>query len=231
VQDTPIDLPAILGSFGGEVRLFPLPNLVLFPDGFAPLKVFEDRYVSMVQDALADDGLIAMALLQPGWETDYQGNPEIHPVVCIGKILRSKSLPSGKYDVLLYGLVRARIVEEIASYPYRRATVEILDDVAPTIHAEEIARNVRRALDLVPGRKSVIWEMRRMANQLRGIDSTAGRYADAVANASDLPKEALYEVLAEPDVLQRFELLIGHLESRAAEGAPAVPDGGDPRWN
>ncbi len=224
-------MQGILRDFDGEVRLFPLPNLVLFPDGFAPLKVFEDRYVQMVQDALSDDGLIGMALLQPGWEADYQGNPEIHPVVCLGKILRSKNLPSGKYDILLYGLFRARIVEEIAAYPYRRAQVQVLDDFAPTMHAEQIAKNMRRALDLVPGRKSVIWEMRRMANQLRGVDATAGRYADAVANASDLQPADRYELLAETDVLRRLERLIELLETRAYAGAPQTPPGTIPHLN
>ena len=52
-----------------------------------------------------------------------------------------------------------------------------------------------------------------------------------MAHASDLPKEALYEVLAETDVLRRFDLLIHHLETRAAEGAPKVVGGADPRLN
>lgn len=231
MQDTPIDIPKILRNFEGEVSLFPLPNLVLFPDGFAPLKVFEDRYVKMVQDSVEADGLIGMGLLKSGWESDYQGNPEIHDVVCIGKILRYKHLPSGKYDVLLYGLLRARILEELPSYPYRRALVELMDDVAPREEAEAIARNMRRALDLVPGRKTVIWEMRRMASQLRGVDASASRYADAVANASDLQPGDRYELLAESDVLRRLERLIELLETRAYADAPQLPPGTIPNLN
>jgi len=232
VQTSPIDLPGILANFKGEVRLFPLPNLVLFPDGFAPLKVFEKRYIQMVEDAKDDDGLIAMALLQPGWESDYDGNPPIQPVVCIGTMLRHQKLPSGKYDVLLYGLVRARIIEEMPmDKPYRTARVEIQEDRALPVEAEAIARGVRRALAMVPGRRSVIWEMRRMANQLRGLDATPGRYADAVANASDLQHDDRYQLLAEPDVLQRLTRLIHMLEERAYTGAPHVPPGTDPSLN
>ena len=120
---------------------------------------------------------------------------------------------------------------EIGTFPYRQATVEVQDDLAPPIHAETIARHVRRALDMVPGRQSVIWEMRRMANQLRGIDSTAGRYADAVANASDLQPEDRYELLAECDVLRRLERLIAMLEERAYTAAPAAPPGTQPNLN
>ena len=231
MHGAPIDMAEILATFRGEVRLFPLPNLVLFPDSFAPLKVFEKRFVKLVDDAKDDDGLVGMALLKPGWEDDYQGDPPIHPIVCIGRMLRQQRLPSGNYDVLLYGLFRARIVEELASEPYRRARVEILEDRALPVQAETIAKRMHRALDLVPGRKSVIWEMRRMANQLRGIDATPGRYADAVANASDLQHEDRYQLLAEADVLRRLEQLIEMLEVRAYTGAPRTPRGTRPDLN
>ena len=227
----PIDIDQIKRDFRGEVRVFPLPNLVLFPDGFAPLKVYEDRYVKLVRDAADDDRLVAMALLEPGWESDYQGNPSVFPTVCIGRILRYRQLPSGKYDALLYGLFRARVRKELGTYPYRRAEVEIMDEVAPPTHAETIARRVRRVLDLVPGRRSVIWEMRRMATRLRGIDAAAGRYADAVADASDLHPGDRYELLAEQDVLRRLERLIEMLENRAYTGTPSIPPGTEPGWN
>lgn len=231
VQGAPIDMDEILSSFRGEVRLFPLPNLVLFPDSFAPLKVFENRFVRLVEDAKEDDGLIGMALLRPGWEDDYKGNPPIQPIVCVGKILRQQQLPSGNFDVLLYGLFRARIVEELECESYRTARVDVIADRTLPIQAETIAKRMHRALDLVPGRKSVIWEMRRMANQLRGIDSTPGRYADAVANASDLQHEDRYQLLAEPDVLRRLEQLIRMLEERAYTGSPPTPRGTNPELN
>ncbi len=231
MDHTPIDMQAIRSDFRGEVRLFPLPNLVLFPDGFAPLKVFEKRYVKLIEDASEDDGLVALATLKPGWEADYKGSPPIHPIVCVGKMLRQQQTPTGKYDVLLYGLMRARILEERPTSPYRTARVELLDDRALPVQAEAIAQRMQRALDLVPGRKSVIWEMRRMANQLRGIDAAPGRYADAVANASDLQHEDRYQLLAEQNVLHRLERLIHMLEERAYTGAPHAPDGTDPSLN
>jgi Lon protease-like protein len=227
----PLDLADILDDFRGIARLFPLPSLVLFPDSLAPLNVFEPRYLEMVRDALPDDGLIATALLKPGYEAEYLGTPAVHPVVSIGKILRPRSKPNGHIEMLLYGIARARVLEEIPSQPFRRARVEILPDVLEPGEAEAVAVRMRRALDLVPGRQATIWGLRHMAEQLRGVDGTPGRYADAVAHASDLPKEALYEVLAEPNVLRRFDRLIAHLESRAVEGAPRAPLPSDPRFN
>ncbi len=66
-------------DFGGTSRLFPLPNLVLFPHVMQPLHVFEPRYREMLQDALTGDHLITMAILEPGWEKNYEGRPAVSP--------------------------------------------------------------------------------------------------------------------------------------------------------
>src|SRR5262249_36873339 len=126
--------PTSLGDFSGTARLFPLPNLVLFPYVIQPLHIFEPRYRRLMADALADDRLMAMALLKPGWEGDYHKRPAIHPVVCLGKIFKEERLADGRYNLLLHGLARARVLEELpAEKPYRSARVELLADVP--VHA------------------------------------------------------------------------------------------------
>src|SRR5690242_6561563 len=95
-----------------RVPLFPLPNVVLLPRAILPLHIFEDRYKQMTADALAGNRQIAMALLKPGWERDYYQAPQIEPEVCVGTILSHEKLPDGKYNFLLQGQVRARIVKE-----------------------------------------------------------------------------------------------------------------------
>jgi Lon protease-like protein len=77
---------SILAAFGGTVRLFPLPNLVLYPQVVQGLHIFEPRYRQLTADAVAADGLMALALLRPGWEMDYEGRPAIHRVACLGKV-------------------------------------------------------------------------------------------------------------------------------------------------
>ncbi|MEX0979385.1 MAG: LON peptidase substrate-binding domain-containing protein, partial [Pirellulales bacterium] len=81
------DLAFQAEQFSGKARLFPLPNLVLFPHVIQPLHVFEPRYVAMFKDAMEDDRLIAMSLLEPGWEGDYEGRPPVAPVACLGRII------------------------------------------------------------------------------------------------------------------------------------------------
>src|SRR5947209_790301 len=126
------------------VSLFPLPNVVLFPRAVLPLHVFEERYKAMIADALRGDRQIAMALLRPGWEKNYHGKPAIEPVVCVGKILTHERLPDGRYNFLLQGHTRARLVRELESdRPYRLAELELLpEDPAMEIDLDEDRRRI-----------------------------------------------------------------------------------------
>src|SRR5947207_4199041 len=108
--------------------LFPLPNVVLFPNVFLPLHVFEPRYREMVADAIAGDRMIGMVLLQPGWEHDYEGRPPVYPIGSSGVITHFERLTDGRYNIMLRGLERFRILEEDNSRVYRRATVQRLAD-------------------------------------------------------------------------------------------------------
>ena len=111
------------------IPLFPLPNVVLFPGVFLPLHIFEERYRALTRDALAGDRIIGMTLLRPGFEGDYEGRPPIYPVGCAGVISHSDRLPDGRYNIVLLGLSKFRIVEELADSEYRRARVEPLTEV------------------------------------------------------------------------------------------------------
>ena len=104
--------------------LFPLPNVVLFPNVFLPLHIFEPRYREMVADALASDRMIGMVLLRPGWDRDYEGRPPIYSVGCSGVLTHNERLPDGRYNIVLRGIERFRILEEDQALSYRRAAVE-----------------------------------------------------------------------------------------------------------
>ena len=75
-----------------SIPVFPLPNVVLFPNVFLPLHIFEPRYRQMVDDALTGDRIIGMVLLRPGWEADYEGRPPVYPIGCAGVITHAERL-------------------------------------------------------------------------------------------------------------------------------------------
>ena len=127
--------------------IFPLPNVVLFPNVFLPLHIFEPRYREMTADALKSDRMIGMVLLRPGWQREYEGRPAVYPVGCSGVITHSEELPDGRYNIVLRGVERFRILEEDDRLSYRRARVEHWPEAA--CHAEDTAaiRRQRAKLD------------------------------------------------------------------------------------
>lgn len=113
-----------------RVPLFPLPDVVFFPETVLPLHVFEARYRRMVADCLDGDRRLAVVRLRPGWEKDYEGRPPVHEVACVGEILQAELLPDGRSNILLDGRLRVRIEGEDASgdRPYRVAQARPLRD-------------------------------------------------------------------------------------------------------
>ena len=120
------------------IPLFPLPNVVLFPGVFLPLHIFEERYRALTRDALAGDRIIGMTLLRPGFEGDYDGRPPIYPVGCAGVISHSDRLPDGRYNIVLHGISKFRIVEEMTDGEYRRARVDALTELTDAPGQREI---------------------------------------------------------------------------------------------
>ena len=107
------------------IAVFPLPNVVLFPDVMLPLHIFEPRYRQMVRDTHdKTPALIGMALLRGDWQEQYEGRPEIFPVCCVGEMVRMVPLPDGRFNILLKGLRECRIKEELAGKMYREAVIE-----------------------------------------------------------------------------------------------------------
>jgi Lon protease-like protein len=206
-----------LSGFAGLVRLFPLPDLVFFPQVMQPLHIFEPRYRQMTADALAGDRLIALVLSKPCWEADYAGSPPVHAVACLGKIVADQKTDDGRYNILLRGLSRIQIVHEIPhGKAYRKAKVELLAEV-PVADALAERRLRRKLARLVPhlfrGQQNLKDQFRKL---LRSSDLTLGALCDICAFASDLDVEFKQALLEELEVEQRLIRLLEHLETTSA---------------
>ncbi len=118
----------LVGEFA--LPIFPLPNVVFFPKTRLPLHIFEPRYRSMVADALEGERRIGILLLQPGWEVDYLGAPPVHTIGTLGVIEQAAKLDDGRFNIVLDGLVRFRILEEVSQRPYRVARVVAAPEAA-----------------------------------------------------------------------------------------------------
>jgi uncharacterized protein len=130
------------------IPIFPLPNVVLFPNVFLPLHIFEPRYRAMVADAVRGDRIIGMTLLQPGFEADYERRPPIYPIGCAGVITHSEPLADGRFNIVLRGMEKFRITAEDTSRTYRLATVEALPETLTEADRIEV-RQKRLRLEAV----------------------------------------------------------------------------------
>jgi Lon protease-like protein len=205
---------ASLADFSGITRLFPLPNLVFFPHVLQPLHIFEARYRQMTADALASDRLIALVLLQSGWEADYEGRPAVHPVACLGRILAEQRLDDGRYNILLRGLCRVGLTEEMDQGKlYRSARVQLIEDVA--VPQGEEARLRRRVKKVVARWFPAQGGVREQFRQLLRGDLSLGALADIIAFALPLDLDLKQELLEEPRASQRIRRLLDYLETHS----------------
>ncbi|MBI4887634.1 MAG: LON peptidase substrate-binding domain-containing protein [Acidobacteria bacterium] len=131
------------------IPIFPLPNVVLFPNVFLPLHIFEPRYRAMVADALDGDRIIGMVLLQPGHDADYEGRPPVFPIGCAGVVTHAEPLADGRFHIVVRGLERFRISREDGSRAYRLAHVDPMPEAVADDDRSELRRHRRRLEALI----------------------------------------------------------------------------------
>jgi uncharacterized protein len=222
-------LRALLGGAVGALKVFPLPDVVVFPGAPAPFHVFEPRYRAMVADALGGDRLFAVATLRPGAQASAERAP-VFPVAGAGFVEADERLEDGRFNVLLRGVARVRLAEEFlgTGKPYREFRVEILDDVyppgGPAALAAEVSALERFVLELAR-RSPADSGTRDLADAVARMRVPA-RICDAVAAALVSDTTTRIELLEEQDVSRRLARVVGEvasllLESPARSGSPA----------
>lgn len=208
-----------------RVGLFPLPDITLLPCQLMPLHVFEPRYRKLIADTLAQGRLLAVPRLVPGYESDYHGNPAVHPLCGVGQIVEHEMLPDGRYNVLLRGIGRIEILNEWPSQPYRTARAQgLVDRPSSTVvshnslHAEVQRLGERLLSRLAKPESTLIFSAFRAASAL-------GEQSPYLAGAFvDDPQER-QALLEELDPVQRLIKLHQLLQVRAdAEGSAAASD-------
>lgn len=216
-----------------EIPIFPLPNVVFFPKTLLPLHIFEPRYRKMVEDALNNSNRIGIVLLKDGWQQDYFGAPEVHLIGCVGDIQYSEKLDDGKYNIMLYGLSRVRILNFVQEKPYRIAKVEYLKDsnfdhegFNLNYETENFIRLVQEYLEEM-GVENLDELLKLQSHSLESIMNQIA----SVLDMSIQEKQSLLEI----DSLEaRYEQLTKIIKDKLtvlkiAKSVKIVPD--DPEWN
>lgn len=202
---------------GDRIPLFPLPNVVHFPHTLLPLHIFEPRYRAMTEAALEGDRRLGMALLKPGWDQDYQGNPPVYDVVGVGRVVHDERLPDGRFNLWLQGQGRGRILEIVSDHPYRTARVEMLEDRAAS---DDAVPEMRRRLEAMLGKlgKDVVQGLGGLVESI-----AVGTLCDILASCLVQEIADQQRLLEELDVAARYESLIKLLERQPPPRRPSWP--------
>jgi Lon protease-like protein len=198
-----------------RLPLFPLPNVVLFPNALLPLHIFEDRYRVMVRDLLAGERHLVMGFIQPDARDD-DPRPLVAPIAGVGEVVMAHELPDGRFNLIVRGRVRVRIDRELDSdRPYRLVAASALPDtVAGDANELRDAEQALRALleqlaDAIPDGSEPLREV-------VGAAQTPTELADVIASEL-IPNAALRQQLLETlDVGKRIERIAAEVVAMTA---------------
>jgi hypothetical protein len=203
--------PLDLSDFSGSAPLFPLPNIVFFPQTVLPLHIFEERYRAMTRDALDGERLIAMAHLKPGWEPAYQGAPAVYDVVGLGRIMDERRLPDGRFNIVLLSLSRARILDEDRSRDYRVGRLQLLEDrPAKDPRFEQVRLGLLAVYSTLMREKQPDWKA--------GGDMPLGLVCDLLAARLEIDPALRQELFEELDVAERAARLVDLIQRSPVAG-------------
>jgi hypothetical protein len=195
------------------VPLFPLPNVVLFPKTPMPLYIFEERYRTMVREVLAGTGELVIALLRTGSEPGYKLTSAVHEIACLSKIETYEELEDGKYNIVVAGIHRVRIIREIQHSPYRLVEIERIPETAYDEHSAEVVNGhnhlaglFAKFTELAAGVKRHILELMPQLD----FESLVNMVAMTL-NLAIEQKQALLEL---NETLQRCDVLIPILQEQ-----------------
>jgi uncharacterized protein len=209
---TAIPSPAVAQSTLPEtIPIFPLEDVMLFPDMSVPLHIFEPRYKAMIADALKGNRIIGMVLLRPGYEKDYERSPSVFLIGCAGVINEVEQLPNGEYNIVLGALTKYRITREEPSRPYRIAHVTAIDDAVADADRPALRARRQRLEALIKesgGRTGVAAVPPNLSDErlVNGISQ--------LSHIDELDRERLLEA---SNPLARADVLIAVLEKSIAE--------------
>jgi hypothetical protein len=189
--------------------LFPLPDLVFFPSTRLPLHIFEPRYRKMVSDALEAYQRFGIVLLRPGWQADYQGAPPVHRFGTLGTIEQAVTLDDGRYNLLVRGDVRFRIVDEVMRDPYRTARVVVQPQITAAsedayAQREWLADLAKQYLQFLPNQTPV------PEIETVGLESLT----NALIMSLNVESEEKQKLLEIDDLIRRAEQIGSELTNR-----------------
>ncbi len=201
-----------------QIRLFPIRGCIMLPGEALPLNVFEPRYLNMVDDAMAGDRFIG--IIQPAGGSPER--PDLQPVGTAGRIVSHRETEDGRYLIVLQGVARFRVADEMEMRtPYRVARADYADfetDMGPAIQPSALERERFMAL------LKRFFEQTGIEADWPSIENApVGAITDRVCMAAPFDPPAKQALLEAPDTLARSRVLSGMMAAVVEDAGPGAP--------
>ena len=203
--------------------IFPLESVLLVPGALLPLHIFEPRYREMIEDTVDGHGMLAMAMPTLGHASSLDDSPPVHPVVSLGRLVQHERHPDGRWSIILEGLARMRIEQELPpEHAYRRVHALPLPDVTPD-DPRQLQAEFTTMLDRIPDLDESIRET------LLGLDTSAA--LDVVLMRLPVTAREKHRIHAEPSPALRVGAVRRLIDVLAGRHPGVDVEPGDPRLN
>ncbi len=206
-----------------HIALFPLPNAVFFPNTMLPLHIFEPRYREMTKEAIEDEIPIAIMRLTEPRSLNDRGLPAFHEVGGAGFVLHHQRLPDGRYNILLEGVSRIRVFEEIdTDRSYRVGRAELVSESYE--HPEQVQALLATLRGCVVGLQNQYSRLSETLAKTMNNVQDPGALADTIASLIISDPDSRQALLADPVVDNRLDTIISRLTDLLAvsSGEPSV---------
>ena len=200
-----------------RVPIFPLPETVFFPHVTLPLHLFEPRYRQMGEDAAKGEGLVVVVLLKPDWEQDYEGTPPVYQVATLGELEDHERLADGRYNILLRGIERVRLLEPESSELAEGKLYRVCDVESARERLPQPGETTSALVRAIRSRwKELLDKSGRTEPESLRVPAGASfeEVVNHVASFVDIPVRMKQRLLEEDDLIARAAHLEGYLDEQ-----------------
>ena len=173
-------------KFPNKIPIFPLSNFIIFPNTIVPLNIFEPRYIQMIDDCMKGNRLIG--IVQPKKTGDLK-KPNLYEVGCVGKITSFNETEDGRYFIVLNGICRYKIVDELANDKLYRECKINFDN-----YINDLKENNKEEIKFA--------DLKLIFNDLKNLFRKQGY----LINWKDLEKQTLYQTINTLSMVSPFSL-------------------------
>ena len=198
----------IIKNYSGSCPIFPLPDFVMFPASGNKFKIFEPRYIEMINDVINNERFITISLLKPGWEKNYEGSPQINEIGTLSYITKCNKQNNGEYIIILMGIEKVQINETVQTHNYRIGATTSLNEITATSSekdkCEKLMKNFFELLTNVDKKLPI--------NLFSDVQVSLEILVNLICMAMPISSKEKQKLLELPDIGLRYEVLLQFID-------------------